>query len=205
MPGIAAYLLLSKSGVVSVPGATAAAAATSSGSTYSQAYYLASIYPAMKIQDPNILNPSYTLTAAEAQQYYNNYSDLQQWFKQMGSTHVPGCATGDLTCTMQYHWKLYGVPEQRTFLPLVPPDGISVYVPPPSNKSSSGGSSTISSIISVVGTVAALFGVDRLNDKDLEIIFTGSALAKQILPLYNNNFSTIIDNKINQVLNDYTT
>ena len=180
-------------------------------SSYSQAYYLSYIYPAMVKANPNVTNPSYTLTSGDAAQYMANYQDVSTWAN-LSSTINSKQAGGTVLGALQYHWHTYGVPQQRTFLWLNPPD-TAAYVPAQSNPNSSGSSSTFSDILSTAGTVAsyaiALAGPQNqgsLNDLDIETIVTASAVIKNILPFYknsNNSFVVSFDNELDQILTRY--
>jgi hypothetical protein len=173
--------------------------------SFSQSYYINEIYPAMYAVNSNVKNPAYTLTQAEASQYETNYTDLQGWLRSFKS--------GTPYQHLVYHWHTYGVPDQRTFLPL-PWANPAQWVPPPPNTKSSGGIfSDILKAVTVIGGGVAIVasggalapvvgpatslaltaegqihGVNSAvapNDAELEILFTGGAIWAQIAPFYN--------------------
>lgn len=207
---VGGYLLLAGSGGVAatssavqppylVPGAPALPAA------YNQAYYLNYEYPAIVGYNPNVTNPNYVLTAADAQAYYSNYLDIQQWAASVVPSKFP-----NLQSALQYHWNVYGVPDKRSFVAFVPPDNAN-WVPPPVNNNSSGSSFLFSSILGDVASVAVAFAgpqnTDRLNDLDLELLFNGSAIARAVVPMYaqtSHDQAVAIFEKINDVLTDYS-
>lgn len=206
--GVLAYLLLkpktatvvTPGGAITVPGAPAPPA------SYSDAYYLAYQYPAMVAANPNITNPNYTLTASEANQYMQNYLELQQWLP----TVVPHSFPNN-QAALQFHWKTYGVAQKYTFLPLIPPKNAN-WVHPPTTASSSGGGFPWSTVLTTAATVAiAIIGpgpqqIRRLNDAEIDLIINGSAIAKHIVPLYaqaDHKLAVAIDNKINELITDY--
>src|SRR5579862_9280055 len=122
------YLFLSGSSTAAPIVSTAAAnlpagtAVNSSGipvsptGVWNQQWYLTYQYPAMAALDPNILNPNYVMSDAEAQQYINNYYDLSPQFLNAAPAYW---GTTPLN-RARYHWRSFGAPEKRTFLPLVP-------------------------------------------------------------------------------------
>ena len=240
--GVAAYMILKPSGTAITPGllstVTNAAsnllgpvatvpALTHSGPVYpylvpgspaipavfDKAYYLAYIRPAMVVANPNVNNSAYTLTDADCANYLANYLDLRQglptWLtiKEVNNVHVTS-----LNQACQIHWHIYGVPEQRTFLPLPWSTNIQ-YVPPPSNPASSGGTGIFSTLLKVAtiaggaaitiasgGTLApivapataaaltaesAIHGApDAMTDEEIAILITSSAIIKKLLPFY---------------------
>ena len=201
--GIGLFLLTRKSPATTLSTTTsvATAGAPPAPTSYNQAYYLQYQYPAMVAQDPNITNPNYTLTQAQANQYLQNYLELQQWI----TTVVPKPFATQLAA-LQYHWKTYGVALKYTYLPLIPPKNAN-WTPPPANANSSGSSSTFSTILGAATSIIALLGdKQRLNDADLELLFNGCAVAKNIVPLYmkaDPRMSVLINQKMDEVLTDY--
>lgn len=205
--GVAAFMLLSKGGLSALsfgpktnaaPG-TLVPNAPAPPSVYSQAYYNAYQYPAMIAANPNVSNPNYQLTGAEANQYLQNYMDIAQWSRTFNNKTPQQAA--------QYHWTTYGVAERRTFMPLIPQD-LTPYTPPPANKNASSGNS-FSSILGTVASVAIAFAgteSNRLNNADVDLIFKGSAIIKEILPMYASSdlqLTRAIDDRLNNVLSDY--
>lgn len=170
---------------------------------FSTAYYLQYQYPAMLAANPNIGNPSYTLTPAEANQYLSNYLDIAQWAGTVVPKQFP-----TTQAAAQYHWKTYGVAEKRTFLPLIPQDR-STYTPAQSNGNTSGGGDWVGEALQIAGTVAAFFGTTDLllNNKEAEVVITGSAVAMGILPFYYNQPGSLalnIDDRLNTIVKQYT-
>lgn len=159
------------------------------------------IYPAMLAYNPNVGNPNYTLTEAEARTYWNNYRDLREggvnWFN------------GDHIAAARDHWHTNGVPEKRTFLPLNPPT-TAPYIGPPVTPNSSGGGSFWSKALGVATSVLDIILGDqsdaRLNDREVELIANSGVVIKQILPFYYNadlELAGRIDAKLDQVLKEY--
>lgn len=171
---------------------------------FSNAFYLEYQYPAITSAYPQVLNPNYQLSSIDATNYYNNYLDLQQWWALATTKNK----WKTLQATMQYHWSTYGVPQQRSFIPFTPPDN-APFVPPPANAKSSGSGFPLGTAISTAGSIAiALLGVQdatRLNDEELNVLFSASAILKNILPFYwkSDTLAKKISIQLNNVLNDY--
>jgi hypothetical protein len=149
-----------------------------------------------------LANPNYQLTPAEAQQYAANYADISQ-----GVATWPG---GLSQANLQKHWTLYGVAQKRVFVPLQPPSS-SPYVPPPANPKSSGGSSWVNTLLTVGGDVAKVALMagpeERLNDGELQLLFTAAAIMKDVLPMYragNQTFVNTVDAQLNDLLTQYS-
>jgi hypothetical protein len=198
------YVLIKNSAVSSPSTAGTVQGAPPAPATYNQAYYLAYQYPALIAANPNLLNPNYQLSATDAGNYLANYTDIQQW----ANTVVPK-PFGTLQQALQYHWTTYGVPDKRSFVPFAPPDNAN-WVPPPAQPKSSGSSSTFSSILGTVASVGiAVLGVTdntRLNDADLQLLYTGGGVAKDIAAMYHNvnpDLSWAVYAKINEILTNY--
>ena len=188
-------------------------------------FYTVANYSDLAAADPNLLNPKYQLSPIEAQQYYNNYSDLQEWYS------IPYVAAkfGNVQSAMQYHFSTYGCAGKRIFLPLVPPSNANYINPPPQPKSSgsgilgtllkigtgvagtllapvTGGASLVAASAAVQAENALIHGINSLNDDELAIAFKGAAIAKSILPYFasaNPKAVTIINNRIDDVLAPY--
>jgi hypothetical protein len=145
-------------------------------------------YAALVAANPNLANPNYQLTAAEAQQYAANYLDISQ-----GVATWPG---GLSQANLQKHWTLFGAPYQRIFIPLVPPSG-APYIPVQQNPNSSGGggSSWVSSALSIAGTILpAILGNDpKLNNAEVQMLMTGACIIKDILPMYRQRNGPAVD------------
>jgi hypothetical protein len=212
--GVIAYLFLTKnSGTVNplqnlLPAVVPAVPTTYGIGVQRPAPYAESVqnYAAIVVANPNQANPYYQLTAAEQQQYVANYLDIRQ-----GVATWPG---GLSPANIQKHWTLYGPSQQRIFLPLQPPSG-APYVAPPSNSNSSGMGfiNTVSTIVSVGGEVAKIAMMagpepfePLLNDAEVDLLVTSSAVIKKILPYYLEvapNLVASIDNNIDGLLSRY--
>lgn len=188
-------------------------------------------YAQLAQANPNLLNPNYQLTAAEAQQYYNNYPDLQTWFQ---TAAINKKFKGSIQAAMQNHWTNYGCAEKRIFIPLQPPSTIP-YTPPPPNPKSSG-SGILGSLLKVATVVAggvveiatagaatplvaagtgALLSAegqihgpsDILNDAEVAVLFQGAAILYDILPFYASgdpNLTSQIKSKLDELLKQYS-
>lgn len=202
------YLLTNKSGGSFLPGGSSSNTGSNAPTTYGinggysgvHAAVVAN-YAAIVAADPRQANPNYQLTSAEAQQYLANYSDIQ------GVSTWPG---GLSQANLQKHWTLYGVSQQRIFLPLQPPS-TAPYIPPVQNPKSSGGSSSfLSSALGVVTTILPfILGASEphLNNAEVQLLMTGGAIIKDILPMYrasNRDVVDAIDNKLNDLLTQYS-
>lgn len=179
--------------------------------TWNSDYYKTYQYPAILAMYPEVGNPNHVLTANEAQNYYNNYVELQQWWQAEANKQFP-----NILAAMQYHWNHFGVAQGYSFMPFVPvktvgePPG--TFTTPTTNSSSSGGSSTFSDILKGVGTAASIVAMflgtndGKLNDLDLTLLFNGAAVIKDILPMYrvdDPQLSYAIGIRLDQVLQDY--
>lgn len=166
---------------------------------YSQAYYEQYQYPAMLAANPNVGNPNYRLTDAEANQYLQNYLDLAQGL-QLEATN--GMTIQDAA---RRHWTNHGVAEKRTFLPLMPQDK-TPFVPPPANNNASSGS-WITSALGIATSVVGLLGPGdvTLNQREAEVLINGGAILKNILPLFSEDPREVaIDKKLTVLLEKYT-
>jgi len=177
-------------------------------------FYTVANYAALLAANPNLGNPNYQMTDAEAQQYLANYSDLQTGLPTwIGHPDVGGNTVTSLNQAAREHWKYYGCAEKRIYLPLQPPS-TAAFIPPPVNNQakSGGGSSWIGSAISTVGSIAlALLGnqsasVPVLNDGEVNVLVTGAAIVKKILPFYLQVAPDLvhsIENNIDAALSQY--
>lgn len=174
-----------------------------------KSYYLQYEYPAHQKINPNILNSGYVLTDAEAQQYLNNYSDINQWALSTasnGGTHQ----WGSPLAAAKKHWQTFQPAEQRTFLPLIPPF-TGVWVPPvqsANTSTSSGGSSWVSTALTIGTSIIALLGPDdpKFTDHDLEIIATGGFVVQQVAQCYMNvkpKMASAIEAKLDSIIKQY--
>jgi len=195
-------------------------------------------YSQLLAADPNLANPNYQLNPLQAQQYLNNYQDLQTGLP----TWIDGKTIKTLAQAIQQHWTKFGAAEKRIYYPLQPASTVP-YVPPPPHPKSTGGSiwksiaiaatvlggavatvvtagaaapaavAATSALISA-GTAAAttienaaIKGTNpALNDSEIELLFTGAAILKEILPLYQSAdpaFVDAINLKLNSLLNQY--
>lgn len=185
-------------------------------STWNFQYYLQWIYPAMIKANPNVQNSNYQLTPAELQQYYASYPDLQGWIPTVVPHNFP-----DQNTALQSHWTHNAVAESRSFMPFLP-TSTKGYTPPPANSNSSGGTPWYSTALSIAGSVIALAGRDefdnpvqsvalmsvpKLNDYDVEILITGSAIGLELLPFYYGQPGGIAlqaEDRIKSALTQYT-
>lgn len=139
-------------------------------------------YAQLVAANPNLANSNYQLSSLDAQQYLNNYADLQ--------TGLAAQSGGASPQNIQRHWSTYGVPERRIFLPLVGPSGAPYHAPPTPPKSSGGGFFSI--FPSILGAAAkilpAVLGPNDIviSPVDAEILLTGGYFVKNILPFYRN-------------------
>lgn len=168
-------------------------------------FYTCANWQQLAAQYPNLTNPNYQMSAAENSQYLANYLDLQQAMPSwVGVKQVNGITPQNVNQAAQLHWQFYGCAEKRIFLPLQPPSN-GAYIPPPANNKSSGSSSVLSAALGVVGTAApyllALLGPGqpdpKLSDADLQLLFTGGAILKDILPMFSTN-DPLLTKKIDQ-------
>jgi len=192
--------------------------------------YTVANYTTLLAQDPNLGNVNYQLTNAEKAQYLSNYLDLQQGLPTWIGQKHNGVKMNNINDAIQVHWSVYGVPEQRIFLPLVPPSNVA-YKPPPQNPKSSGGGflkTLLEVATGAAGTLlapatggaslvaagaatkleSAINGANDkiLNDKEIEILITGAAVAKDILPMLaqaNPQHATVINNAIDNLVSQY--
>lgn len=145
-------------------------------------------------QNAGLTDPNYQLSPAELAAYNANYLDLQQGM----ADWIP--KYGTLNKALQAHWTQAGAAEHRTFLPLIV-KGTQAYVPPPKD---SGGwlSSALSIATAVIPLIAGPNQIQNLTGRDIETIYTGSAMVLDILPMFQDDRSyDIIENKVYQVLN----
>lgn len=186
---------------------------------YNNAYYLNYIRPAMIAANSNVANPGYTLTQSDANVYMNNYVDVAQWANN-ATTLKQNVTKHTVLGALQYHWHTYGVPDQRSFLPL-PWIDPQQWVPPPQNTKSSGGGifGSILKAVTVIGggilevasagaltpivapaTAAALQlegqihgPINQLNDAEIDLIVTSGLVIKKILPFYLQVAPELVD------------
>lgn len=174
-------------------------------------FYLASNYAALVAANPNLGNSNYTMSPAENSQYLSNYQDLQTALPGWVNTTIFGVKIGSLQQAAQMHWHMYALSDKRIFVPLTPPS-TAAYIPAPANPKSSGGGSFWSSALSTVASVAiAVLGTNtpepKLNDKDLELLFTAGYVVFDILPLYKDVAPELvgaINDKYTEILTQYS-
>ena len=125
--GAGAYFLLNRSSVpaavpsVSVsslaPGTPAPLIGQNSGILGGNgSFYTVANYSQLLAANPNIGNPNYQLNPLQAQQYFNNYQDLQSGLP----TWIDGKTLKTLADAIQQHWTKYGAAEKRIYYPLEP-------------------------------------------------------------------------------------
>lgn len=170
---------------------------------YSKPYFVAYELPAHILVNPNVALSSYTLTPAEAQQYMQNYLDIAQFANQATSVKK----WGSPTAAAQYHWHTYGVADQRSFLPINPPDG-APYLQPVANKNASG-SAWVGTALTIAASVVKLLGPNdpQLNQAEAQTLITGAAIMKEILPYYyktDPKLANAIAARLDGLLKQYT-
>lgn len=163
---------------------------------------------------PNLLNPNYQMSAGENAQYLGNYLDLQQGLQTwIGHKQLNGVKPVNMAQAAQCHWTVYGCAEKRIFLPLQPPSNVP-YTPPPANPKSGSGSAILSTALGIATKAAplllALLGPGepdpKLNDGELQLLFTGGAILKDLLPMFMTNdgqLATGIDQHFTALLTPY--
>lgn len=177
-------------------------------------YYTCSNYNTLAKADPNLLNPNYTLTAAQQSTYLSNYLDLQQGLPAWIGNVIPGTKTKitNLPMAIQVHWKTNGCAQQRIYYPLQPASGAAYVAPPANPKSSGGGSSWIGSAISAAATIiVAVAGPDDtisqpLNNAEVNLVITSAAVIKNLLPFYlqvNPELVHSINNRVDSLVSHY--
>lgn len=176
--------------------------------TYNQLYYIQYIRPNMIVADPNICNAQYRMTRDEAAQYLLNYDGVNTWANLpsvLNSKPVIAMGQGSTVYgACLYHWSQSGIPDQRTFLWLYPPDS-SAFVPGPTSSSSGLFSSILKTVGEVAGAAIAIAGVneDNLTNDDVELIVTGSAIIKNSIGLFaiaDPTLVSLINNRLDEVL-----
>jgi hypothetical protein len=197
-------------------------------SVFNQAYYLTYIYPAMIAQNSNVSNPAYTLSQTDAINYLANYTDVSQW---ANNASAQGGGRHDTPYQAAvYHWHTYGVPEQRTFLPL-PWTNPAQWVPAPVKTGSSvfgdvlkgltvvgagvlevASAGTLTPVVAPTAALAlsaesSIKGTCPVpSDDELQILFTGAWVLTNILPYYNQTNKKVvkqINNTLHSLLNQY--
>ena len=211
-----------------LPGAPAIPAA------YDDNYYKTWIRPAMVIVNSNLNNPGYRMNDSEAAAYLANYLDLRQalpaW---VGHKFSDWGTVTNITDAANRHWKIYGVAEQRTYMPL-PWSEMVAFVPAPAKTSS--GSGLLGTIVKVAtiaaggiltvttaGTAAPLIAAgesaaltaesaafhgpgDVLNDEEINLVVTSAAIIKKMLPFYLQvapQLVNSIENKLDTIIAKY--
>lgn len=172
-------------------------------------------YPAVIASDNRQVNSNYTLTDQEADQYIENYWDIEQWI------HTFGIATNNQAAyrdKARYHWQHNGVAEKRIFVPLIPKSNAPYIPPPPAPKKST--LTTIESILSPVTSListgvnvvklASAAGINGfpqdMEDETLQTLVCGGYILKNILKFYvNSNLNSVvlIEAKLSSIINDY--
>lgn len=195
--------------VYQAPGAAANVGINSGVKGGNGSFYTVSNYNQLVAANPNLSNPNYQMSAAENAQYLANYQDLQTGLPTwVGQKMLDGQTATSLTMAIQGHWRIYGCAEHRIFVPMQPPSG-AAFIPPPANpKSSGGGSSWVSTALGIATTLVGILGEpEQLNNADCQMLFTMSAVVKDILPLYDQAdplLTRLIDNRMTTLLNQYS-
>lgn len=174
--------------------------------TFNEAYYKQYIYPKLVQNNPEIQNANHQLTNAEATQYKQNYLEIAQWLVEMlPHGNDPGFYKTERDA-MQYHWSHYGVPMKYSFDAFYPPKNDN-WVKTPENANSSGGGFW-STALSIVGTIISILGVTpKLNDHEVELVLTGSAVIMPLLSFYEHREELKIDERkarLNSLISEYT-
>lgn len=200
---------------------------------YDVIYYKTYIRPAMLIADSNINNPAYVLSDTDITNYLNNYLDLRQGLPTWVGKKTAGVTQTSLNMVAQTHWRIYGVAEQRTFLPLPWSSNVPYIPPPPTSSSGSGVFGTILKVATIAaggivtvatgGTAAPLVaagesaaltaesaafhgGPEQLSDTEIEMLVTSAAIIKKILPFYlqvNPQLVNSIENRLDSLIAKY--
>lgn len=198
------YLINKNNAVTALPGATNTAipGAPTPPLTYNDAYYKTYQYPALVKANPNLINSNYQLTATDAANYLNNYLELQQWLPTVLKNF-----NNSQQQALQYHWSHYGVPQQYSFIPFVPPKNAN-WIPPPPNPNSSGSSGVLSTVGTVASIAAMFLGPNDqvLNDGEVELIVTMSPVTNDILKFYLKSDKPLVDSiqqKLNELIVEY--
>ena len=205
--------------VVSIPGVTSTGSTTvginSGVKGGNGSFYTCSNYQQLLAANPNLGNPNYVMTAAEATQYIANYLDLQQAFPQWiaAKNQYKGAVLSTPQQCAQAHWNNTGCAEQRIFLVLSPPS-TGAYVAPPAQPASSGSGGGFLSgllgvatkVVPIVAAIAGDYNAPQLNDADLQALFTSAAIINDILPMYASADIVqvnAIDSSLNGLLKQY--
>jgi hypothetical protein len=188
-------------------------------------FYTCANYDQLLALNPNLGNPNYVMTQAEANTYLSNYLDLQQALPTWVGQDTYGFHVNTIYDAVTLHWKDYGCAEKRIFYPLVPPSNNNYIPPPPKAASTSiwgtiakvatiaaGGILTVASAgtaapLIAAGTSAALTAesaihgpdIAQLSDMDLQTIVTGGYILKKILPFYLESSPDVVNSIINQL------
>jgi hypothetical protein len=168
-------------------------------------------YDAAKALRPDAIgNPGYLLTDAEVNTYLSNYLDLRQglpnWIHNKDKEKTGGGAINNIQDAARTHWRTDGSFEKRSFIPFNPPAN-KPYAVPPSNPKSSGGGSWVTTALQVAGTVVAMLGVNDdpgLNDYEVELLLTGSAIVSDILPLFPGDLPVKIKDRMETLVTYYS-
>jgi hypothetical protein len=236
--GLVALYLLSGSSTTTVPGTTTPSLTTSltnllapaasinpaspvvsgapiSNGIYNKPYYLSYQYPALQQQNPNVLNPSYILTDTDAANYIANYLDLQQALPTWGASAPIGAdrlENGSIYDQARRHWTMYGVADQRSFVPFTPKANIPFVPATTTTAAKSSGGGILGDVLSVVKVaapiVAAIAGTppSNITNSDVDTIAQGSAIVMGIMPLFYNRDPTLsmgIEDTIKNTLTQY--
>jgi hypothetical protein len=173
--------------------------------SYDDQYYKTYQYPALIKANPNLLNSNYQLTPTDANNYLNNYLEIQQWLPTVVGS---GKSFSTNQQALQYHWTHYGVAQQYSFVPFYPPKNAQ-WTHPPVNPSSSGSGGGVLSTIETVAGVAAMFlgPNDRdLSNEEVEILVTMAPVTNDIIKFYlksDRQLVGLIDRKLNDLVSQY--
>lgn len=178
--------------------------------SWDQNYYLTYQYPAILQMYPNVGNPNYKMSDSEAAQYISNYLDLQQVWADQNNFKGGWDNAHTLPDFARSHFKKYGIPEKRTFTPLVPSRSIA-YVAPPKTENGgfftsignfiSKGANVVTSVIPYVAAFAGTNDQITLSPTDKEILLNGGGIMINIFDLYgqvNQQASEIMINQLQE-------
>lgn len=184
-------------------------------------YYTQYEYPAHVAANPNISISAYQLTDAQAQQYLNNYTDVNGWANNSPANSQGVKFTSPLNAA-RWHWNTYQPGEQRTFLPMMPVFTgtfqnveVAAGINPATGKSvtAAKSSSTIQTVatigldgLKIAGGIVALLGPNdvELTPYEVTVLATAGAVIKQILPFYNSKLSQAIDARFDGLIKQYS-
>lgn len=148
---------------------------------------------------PDTVNPNYTMTDAEAQQFLDNYNDVKQALIKGKNSSLLGAA--------RFFWREYAVPRKMTFLPLKYPRTNGYNGPGISYLTERSIVQGLVEMMGYVGTGISMFGgVDHeLKPHEVDVIFNGAAIIKPILTFFEkDDMVDAINDKLTSILVTYS-